>query len=597
MGIRLLPQNLINQIAAGEVIERPASVIKELLENAVDAGATEIEVKVIDAGKSFISVSDNGCGMDRKSLELCVLSHSTSKLDDENLWNIRTFGFRGEALPSIASVSRLDITSATDASSEAWSIRLEGRENFGLSPATRSHGTTVEARDLFFATPARLKFLKSDSSELEACHSVINHAALAFPEISFRFLDSSKEKAFYAKVGDLQKRAEDVLGASFRENTFQINAEKDNLKLRGFIGVPTFNRASGNCQYFFVNGRYVKDRIFASALKSAYAGLTPQGRYAAAALYLEIPAQEVDVNAHPSKIEIRFREPEKIRQFIASELKGKLLSFGASVSLTGRLDEHRKKSMTTSLRPANFTGQNVRKTFPSMISTSNALKKFEKEDSPQGLPSGEQMDMPKEARQAEIPANVDEISLGTALGQIDNTYIVALGDGDLIIVDQHAAAERIALEKLKNNVSLDSQTLLLPEICALSEAEMELLENNKDLLLKFGLHCEKLAKDLMTVSALPAILESCDAKSLITDLVDELATFGDSYSLDEKINRILSTISCHGSLRAGKKLTIEEMNSLLRRMEKTPNIAQCCHGRPSYVRLFAKNLNNFFERS
>ncbi|MDR1333837.1 MAG: DNA mismatch repair endonuclease MutL, partial [Holosporaceae bacterium] len=335
MRIKLLPQNLVNQIAAGEVIEHPASVIKELLENAVDAGATEIKVKVIDAGKSFISVGDNGCGMDKESLELCVLSHATSKLNGENLWDIHTFGFRGEALPSIASVARLEIASAIDSAPEAWSIRLEGHQNFGLSPTTRSRGTTIEVRDLFFATPARLKFLKSDSSELDACYNALNHIALAFPKISFCFLDSDKKKAFYPKTDNLQKRLEDVLGTAFIENTFSISAEMDGLRLHGFTGVPTFNKASGNHQYFFVNGRFVKDRIFASALKSAYAGLTPQGRYATAVLYLEMPAHEVDVNAHPSKIEVRFREPGKIRQFITSELKKNLLSFGANIPVTG----------------------------------------------------------------------------------------------------------------------------------------------------------------------------------------------------------------------------------------------------------------------
>ncbi|MDR3186901.1 MAG: DNA mismatch repair endonuclease MutL [Holosporaceae bacterium] len=591
MKIKLLPQNLINQIAAGEVIERPASVIKELLENAIDAGATEIEVKVIDAGKSFISVSDNGCGMDKESLELCVLSHATSKLNGENLLDIHTFGFRGEALPSIASVSRLEIMSATDSSSGAWSVRLEGCENFGLSPTTRSCGTTIEVRDLFFATPARLKFLKSDSSELDACYSALNHVALAFPEVSFRFLDSAKEKAFYPKVDGWQRRIEDVLGSAFRENTFPIDAEMDGLKLHGFTGVPTFNKASGSHQCFFVNRRFVKDRIFASALKSAYAGLTPQGRYAAAALYLEIPVHEVDVNAHPSKIEVRFRESEKIRQFIVSELKKKLRAFGASVPVTGMLDDRRGKSESASLYSVNFGERSGRKTFPSMISLSNAEEAF-----PQKLPPAEQINISEKTPEAGIPENAEKIFLGTAVGQIENTYIVALGDGDLVIVDQHAAAERIYLEKLKNNLSLDSQTLLLPEICPLTAAQMELLENNRDLLLKFGLYYEKLAQDLVTINAVPAILENCDAKSLVIDLVDELSTFSDSYSMDEKINRVLSTISCHSSLRAGKKLSVEEMNSLLRQMEKTPNIAQCCHGRPSYVRLFAKNLNNFFER-
>ncbi|MDR1334263.1 MAG: DNA mismatch repair endonuclease MutL, partial [Holosporaceae bacterium] len=597
--IKLLSQNLINQIAAGEVIERPSSVIKELVENSVDAGADEITVKVIDAGKSFISIDDNGSGMDKESLELCVLSHATSKLSSENLFDIHTFGFRGEALPSIASVSRLSITSANDTSAEGWVLNLEGARNLGLSPAHHRQGTTIEVRDLFFASPARLKFLKSDASELDACCEVFHRMALSFPQLTLQFFDGNKRKFFYEKTDDFQKRVQDVLGKSFSENTFALDAEKDGLRLRGRIGVPTFNKSSASCQYFFVNNRFVKDKNFASALKSAYSGLVPQGRYAAAVLFLDLPHGEVDVNAHPAKIEIRFRESEKIRFFMLSELKKVLTSFGAMKSAMefanpanspDSVDFIPPKTPSTvfssappayASRPFNSGLRTIQPTtncekfpapppaMPSVPPLSSCVVPMIKSDDPENLPKVVELPHLQES-------SGEKFLLGNAVCQICETYIVAEAGDNLIIVDQHAAAERITLEKLKNNLSLDSQTLLLPEVCNLKESQSEQLEKHQELLLKFGMHCEKMTNDLVQVTAIPAILGNCDAKSLLGDVAEELCAFGDVYSLEEKIHRILATISCHGSLRAGKKLSILEMNSLLRRMESTPNIAQCC---------------------
>ncbi|MDR1560990.1 MAG: DNA mismatch repair endonuclease MutL [Holosporaceae bacterium] len=596
MTIKLLSQNLINQIAAGEVIERPASVIKELMENAIDAEATEIEVKITDAGKNFLSVSDNGHGMDKESLELCILSHATSKLKSENLFDIQTFGFRGEALPSIASVSRLSITSVpyseVDKSAEAWSIKLEGSKILELSPAIRKVGTTIEVRDLFFATPARLKFLKSDFAESDNCRDVFDRIALAFNKISFRFIESGKEKYCYNRTDDLLTRIKDVLGESFTDNTFAINCQKDDLKLYGFVGVPTFNKSSAGYQYFFVNNRFVKDKIFAYALKFAYAGLVPQGRYAVAVLFLEIPYDAVDVNAHPSKIEIRFRESEKIRHFIVSELKKALFSFGANRPTSDALVDFPTRTITPT-RSSRFVANSAQKYILNIGE--------QKEETPisswkhKNISNNEPPISPlKQPNNEDI---YEKISLGEALCQINNTYIVAFNENHLIIIDQHAAAERITLEKLKNNLSLDSQVLLLPEVCTMTEFKVQLLEKNIELLRKFGIYHDKLAPDLIVVNSIPAILETCDAKSLISDVTDELSTFDDTHSVEERINRVLSTISCHGSLRAGKKLTLEKMNSLLRQMENSHNIAQCCHGRPSYIKLSVKILEKLFERS
>jgi DNA mismatch repair protein MutL len=550
-------------------------------------------------------VADDGCGMDRESLELCVLSHATSKLSSENLLDIGTFGFRGEALPSIASVSRLSVTSAHDDSSEGFTLRLEGAKNLGLSPANRRRGTTVEVRDLFFATPARLKFLKSNSAETDACCDVFNRMALAFPTVAFRFFDGDREKFCYTKSADLPKRVRDVLGETFGKNTFELNAERDGMRLRGFVGVPTFNRASPNCQYFFVNGRHVRDKNFAYALKSAYAGLTPQGRYAAAVLFLDIPRGEVDVNAHPAKTEVRFGNAEKVRFFLLSELKNRLASFGAMKSAaeipcgSGKI-----YSFPPAAKPAfsaartknemNFFSTGARETGMLSKGFSDSAAKIRPAAPDPELPVSDRADSADPGNEnLEIP----QISLGNAVCQINSTYIVAENGEELVIVDQHAAAERILLEKLKNNLSPDSQTLLLPEICPLPASRVELLEKNRDMISKLGIAWEKLTEDLVSVHSVPAILGVCDAKALINDLSDELASFGDSYSAEEKIHRVLATVSCHGSLRAGKKLSPAEMNSLLRRMEKTANIAQCCHGRPSYIVLSSKNLNKFFERT
>ncbi|MDR1236305.1 MAG: DNA mismatch repair endonuclease MutL [Holosporaceae bacterium] len=590
--IRLLSQNLINQIAAGEVIERPASVIKELMENSVDAGADEIIAKVVSAGKSFISVSDNGSGMDKESLELCVLSHATSKLSSENLFDIHTFGFRGEALPSIASISRVSITSANDSSGEAWTLNLEGSQNLGLTPTRRSRGTLIEVRDLFFATPARLKFLKSDAAELDNCCEVFFRTALSFPGVTFQFFDGDRRKFFYEKTDDPQKRVKDVMGESFIENTFAVDAKNGNFRLRGFTGVPTFNKSSAGYQYFFVNNRFVKDKIFAGALKFAYSGLVPPGRYAAAVLFLDMPHDEVDVNAHPAKVEIRFRESEKVRFFILSELKKALTSFGAMrvstevINNFSTIKTHPTVSQEYKSAPKSFNF-----VAPKKAEIENRDRFFSQpRDVPQTIKAEVKPETPEEPREKFI-------ELGNAVCQLGETYIIAENGDNLVIVDQHAAAERITLEKLKDNLSPDSQTLLLPEICSLKGSQVELLEKNAEFLLKFGVHYEKIAEDLVQVTALPAILGSCDAKSLLNDVAEELTAFGEAHSPEEKIHRILSTMSCHGSLRAGKKLSLQEMNSLLRRMEETRNIAQCCHGRPSYVTLSINNLGKFFERS
>lgn len=667
--IKVLSQNLINQIAAGEVIERPASVIKELVENAIDAGATEVEVRLQDAGKSLISVSDNGSGMGKDSLRLCVLSHATSKLSDENLFNIHTFGFRGEALPSMVSIARVSIVSSDNKGGEAWRLNTEGKENFKLEPDSRTKGTTVTVRDLFYATPARLKFLKSDTTENEACQQTLKRIALSFRNVSFTLYDKDKKKFSFEATDSLQQRIKDVFGEEFAENLFEVKIEKGQYSLYGFIGVPTFNKPSSSYQYFFVNNRFVKDKIFSLALRSAYSGLVHPGRYPVAILFLTMPHDEVDVNAHPAKTEVRFKEATMVRSFLISSLKKLITTFGSSRpsaeivndmfnkmnSSSSSKEEQERKGLselngiaaiedspdiplpseacgvslndsettpTWSVSRGRNTVQNREEARRYISSYENKQKLYnsgifasqKSRDFPSNISFANTSTKPKSefvVKQNKFPEISDELSgetegsvisesginFGRALCQIANTYIVAANGDNLILIDQHAVAERITLEKLKKSTKLDSQDLLLPEVCPLSEVQVELFEKNSELIAKFGIVYEKLSSDVIMVNALPAILGSCEAKPLINDIADELELMGDIYSLDEKIHLILSTISCHGSLRAGRKLSVEEMNSLLRQMESTENIAQCCHGRPSFVVLTEKNLNKFFERT
>ncbi len=622
--IKILSQNLINQIAAGEVIERPSSVIKELIENSIDAGATEIQIKISDAGKSLISVSDNGCGMDKDSLQLCVLSHATSKLPEDNLFDIHTFGFRGEALPSMAAIARLSITSAHTDSNEAWQLTMENKSEFNLQPTTRKKGTTIEVRDLFFATPARLKFLKSDATESEACLHIFNKMALAFPNISFKFQDGEKKPIYYPATPDLSQRITHILGNTFVENIFPINCKNDKFTLKGFLSVPTFNKATQVHQYFFVNNRFVKDKVFFSALKIAYSGVVPQGRFPVAVVFFSLPYNEVDVNAHPAKTEIRFKNTNEVRDFLVSKLKT-AIELKGSIKPTTELVNNFCQKISKTENPTNKTYSNQNLSHNSTYHSVNnnyhrenfknfgaaiyqPHKNFSLKETEKPIENNYQSGLNLNFESInQSPLNLmesiseqtssDKIDLGQPLYQIANTYIISATQDNLIIIDQHAAAERITLEKLNKYSKLESQDLLLQEMCPLTSSQIELLDKNKELLDKFGVVYEKFTQDMIIVRSLPSILGTCEVKPLISDIVEELEAIGNAQSLQEKIHLMLSTISCHGSLRAGKKLTLEEMQVLIKQMENTSNIAQCCHGRPSYIIINTKILNKFFKRS
>lgn len=592
MDIKILSQHLVNQIAAGEVIEKPSSVIKELMENAIDARATEVSISVMNAGKSLISVSDDGVGMDKQSLELSVLSHATSKLSEDNLFDIHTFGFRGEALPSIASIARVEVVSSTNNHQEGWKISVEGGFIKDLSPINRKKGTTVYVRDLFFATPARLKFLKSDASEIDSCHAVFNKIALSFPSITFKFIENDKEKFCYQATSDTQKRISDVFGHSFMHNVFEINVQMDQMKLSGYLGVPTFNKSTSAHQYFFVNNRFVKDKVFSSAIKTAYSTLAPNGRHPVAVLFFSTPYDEVDVNAHPAKTEIRFRNSSAVRNFLISSLKKALTNFGANIAPACTSDNFAIRSPSSS----KFEFRDSDNKFA--LHDFNNKFEFHSDSGCSHSSPAPAIDLQNtQAYKMPVGDNVNVIDLGTPIFQLKNAYIISENESGIVIIDQHAAAERITLEKLKKEVEIDAQNLLIPEIRHVSAFELELLEKNKDILARVGVHFDIDSCDSVKVTALPAILCTCDAKHLIDDVIENLKSIDSVLVLDEKINHVLSTIACHNSLRAGTKLSHYEMLSMLEEMQRTTNIAQCCHGRPSFIQLFIKDINKLFERA
>lgn len=624
MPIKILSQTLINQIAAGEVIERPASVIKELVENAIDAGATKIIIKIADAGKSFISIEDNGCGMDADSLKLCTLSHATSKLSEENLFNIHTLGFRGEALSSITAISRITITSAIS-DGDGYKMQMDGVNCIDFSPANKSKGTTIEVRDLFFATPARLKFLKSDVIETDHCRAIVHRIALANKYVHFELWENGKKKYDYPATDSLKQRVIDILGESFADNLFYVEQQIGTAKISGYLSVPTFNKSSPNYQYFFVNNRFVKDKIFFIALKSAYNLLVPTGRYPAAVLFLDIPTNEVDVNVHPTKVEVRFKNEDTIRKNIIFALRDLLSNFGgAQQSTTDLIDKFCQKiSDTNKISPSAKLSNNTvdhHKLSPHKI-TDNHISNMNQlygaaqsavtasNNAPinrtiNSLFETNRNDFHAESRVLSIPLSSNEPQIlqnesqtfGRAICQINNMYIVAVKDDNLIIIDQHAVAERITLETLQNESRLPAQELLLPEVCNLTPIQIDAMQQNLHFLNAFGIYFEQLAPDLVVIKAIPNILSPDYIKQLISDIADELINFGDTYTLEDKVHYVMATKSCHNSLRAGKKLNLTEMNALLKQMENTQNIAQCCHGRPSYVVLSIKYLNKLFER-
>ncbi len=590
MTIRRLPPTLVNRIAAGEVVERPSSAVKELVENAIDAGARRIEVVLREGGRTLIAVSDDGRGMTAGELALAVERHATSKLPDDDLSRIGTLGFRGEALPSIGSVSRLSIASRAEGADEAWSISVEGGTIGEVRPAPLAGGTRVEVRDLFYATPARLKFLKTARSELRHAVDAVRRLALAEPAIGFTLTSEDRTHLRYdAGTGDMLDadagRLVQVMGADFVENSVAIEAEREGLRLAGRAGLPTLNRGNAQSQFVFVNGRPVQDRLFSGAIRAAYTDLLARDRHPLVVLRLEIPHELVDVNVHPAKTEVRFRDAGLVRGLIVGALKHGLAGAGHRASST--VSDHALGKFQPAYPPAS----------PGAV-TPHLAETAARFQAPLRPP---QRDFAPAAAAGTDEAEPHDPSypLGAARAQLHATYVVAQTEDGIVIVDQHAAHERIVYERIKAAVGdggADRQELLIPEVVELDEAAADRVAGRADELAELGLVLERFGPEAVIVRAVPALLGVSEAAGLVRDLADELAEHGTGLALKERLDEVCSTMACHGSVRAGRRLTADEMNALLRQMEATPRSGQCNHGRPTYVELKLADIERLFGR-
>jgi DNA mismatch repair protein MutL len=600
MPIRVLPPTVVNRIAAGEVIERPASAVKELVENAIDAGASRIDVALREGGRSLISVSDDGGGMSAEELALAVERHATSKLPDDDLTHIATLGFRGEALPSIGAVGRLAVTSRKAGSDSAWTLTVEGGAKGAVQPAALAPGTRVELRDLFYATPARLKFLKVARTELDHVEDVINRLAMAHPAIGFTLTDDAKPVLrLGAAAADLLSdaaaarlaRLAQVMGREFADNALQLDVTREGVRLTGHIGLPTLNRATSAQQYLFVNGRPVRDRLLHGAVRGAYQDFLARDRHPLVALFLELPSQAVDVNVHPAKAEVRFRDAGLVRGLIVGACKHALAEAGhraATTVATAALGSFRPAAAPSGWRP-NAT---LPRGFAEL-----AASVYAPAESPP--PQLQGVVAPAARAAAPEPAAPADYPLGAARAQLHGTYIVAQTADGIVIVDQHAAHERLVYERMKQALAargIERQALLIPEIVELEGAAAERLIARREELAELGLAIEAFGPGAVVVREVPALLGVADVKGLVRDLADELAEFGQALSLKERLEEICGTMACHGSVRAGRLLSAAEMNALLREMEATPHSGQCNHGRPTYVELKLADIERLFGR-
>jgi len=602
--LRVLPETTINRIAAGEVVERPASAVKELVENAIDAGANRIEVTLAGGGRTSIIVTDDGMGMDSDELSLAVERHATSKLPDDDLLLIGSLGFRGEALPSIGSVSRMTITSRTPGADTAWSIGVEGGKKSAVRPASLVRGTRVEIHDLFYATPARLKFLKGERTELNHVLDVVRRLAMAYPLIGFSVADERGPRLrLDAAQGELLdaslRRLSGVMGKEFADNALPIASEREGIVLTGFAGLPTLNQAYARSQYLFVNSRPVRDPMLHGAVRGAYQDLLARDRHPMVALFLEMPAALVDVNVHPMKTEVRFRDAGIVRGLIVGALRHALADAGhrASTSVASQtLGAFRPGSGFYSAIPSRG--------YPAAPSPgmAAALADYYAPMEGLGAPSARTDEGAvvgfAEAAEAGPDARLS-YPLGAARAQVHETYIVAQTADGIVIVDQHAAHERLVHEQMKEALARDGikrQGLLLPEVVELDEAACARLLGRADQLAELGLVIESFGPGAVVVREVPAMLGNTDVTGLVKDLADDIAELGEGLTLRERLDAVSGTMACHGSVRAGRRLTIQEMDALLRQMEATPHSGQCNHGRPTYVELRLADIERLFGR-
>lgn len=593
--IRRLPESLVNRIAAGEVVERPAAALKELVENAVDAGASRIAVHLVEGGLNRIEVTDDGCGMTPTDMALALERHATSKLPDEAIEQVATLGFRGEALPSIASVARLTLESRPAGAEQGWRRVVDHGELIEDTPAALPPGTRVRVEQLFAKVPARRKFLRTARSEYAACKDVVHRLAMARPDIGFT-LDHGDRRALSLQPDEaLSTRVAGIIARELADNGVAIDLERGAMRLTGIAGLPTYNRGVADHQYLFVNGRPVKDRLLTGAVRGAYSDMLARDRHAVLALFLTLPPEEVDVNVHPAKTEVRFRDGQAVRGFIVSGLRQALATGdrrsaqSPDVAAMGRWQSEPLAEPAPALR-SMFENRD----WSAPSSGGVAAPRPEWNEGEGNAPMGRA----EEAEQ--LSGDAEQYPLGIARGQVANTYIVAEAADGLVLVDQHAAHERLVLERLRAAGADDavkrSQALLLPEVVELEETACDRLEDAADKLAVLGLVIERFGPNAILVRAVPHSLGKSNPEALLRDIDDDLAKHGEALLLGEKLDLVLATMACHGSVRAGRTLAVAEMNALLREMERTPRSGQCNHGRPTWVKLSMEDVEKLFGR-
>ncbi len=598
MRIRYLPEDLINRIAAGEVVERPAAAVKELVENSIDAGATRIEVFIKGGGKSAIVISDNGGGMDRAELMAALDRHATSKLPGDDLLNILHLGFRGEALASIASVAHVTIQSARNG--ESWQIVCDSGRKGEVEPCALASGTRIEVRDLFYSTPARLKFQKSERAEFMAIKDTVSRLAMAYPAIGFT-LTHDEVSALKLPAGQsLPERLGAILGRDFEDNAMQIEAEREGVKLSGYAGLPTYHRGTAQHQYLFVNGRSVRDRMLGACVRAAYADVLHRERHPVAALFLSCPPEEVDVNVHPAKAEVRLRDAGLVRGLMIGAMKQAIHAGGFAASST--VAQGALSSFRAPIGAARGPGLPLSRGEQRHLVGGFSARGYGNLAERAETDGFETLLEPSARSEAEQDAMTDAAhTLGAARAQIHENYIIAQTADGLVIVDQHAAHERLVYERFKAQMQAEGvarQGLLTPEIVELSAEEADLVLGQHETLARLGLEIEPFGAGAVAVQALPALLGGrADIARLVRDIADELAEQGVTQTLEERLNHILSTMACHGSVRSGRRMNADEMNALLRQMEQTPLSGQCNHGRPTFIALSLKDIEKLFGRS
>ena len=614
--IRLLPDTVINQIAAGEVVERPASAVKELVENAVDAAAGQIDIRLLRGSLGGVIVDDDGIGMSADDLALAVQRHATSKMPGDDIGDIRHFGFRGEALPSIGSVSHLVITSRLQGEDEAWQISVDQGQVSTVRPASRQRGTRVEISDLFQSIPARLKFLKTQRTEAGMCIDVVKRLAMAHPGIGFSLADDDRKifdlppRPHDDPAQSFRQRMRDVMGAAFTDEAVPIDARRDDITLTGFAGLPTLNRAAADAVHLYVNNRPVRDRQWVAAVRAAYGDTVPRGRYPKAVLFIELPPEQVDVNVHPAKTEVRFRDAARVRGLVIGALQAALSSASQQTTAEG------SAAMLARMRGGSAAGFGGTSSMGGRTGSSygraqpapdwQAPQFNEGFDAlPQARPtdtghfasdSGGQAASAESGADADLPA---DYPMGAARAQLHQNYIIAETAEGMVIVDQHAAHERLVLEKMKAALAaggIARQLLLLPEVVEPGAAEAGILLDHAAMLADLGLVIEPFGDGAVLVRETPAILGETGVAKMLDDIAAELKTIGSSTILEDRINHILATISCHGSVRSGRRLNADEMNALLREMEITPRSGQCNHGRPTWIALSLAEIESLFSR-